>query len=175
MYIIKFSSLKIENKRNKSWKGSYTVEAAFLFPAILGILVLVLYLAFYLSDLAVLDNLAWQLALEGSLAGTQCRDIQEIEQELYEKAEGRLNGRTLCVQFMNMDLDVTKKKTTVSFSGKIVIPGLPFVTEIIGGRDGIVSVERTAQVRDPAGWIRNIRKLEGMAHETNGSNGTDTR
>lgn len=172
MILIKNSSQKIINKLNKSWKGSYTVEAAFLFPAIMGILVLLLYLAFYLSDLAVLDNLAWKLALEGSLAGTQYSDTQEIEQELYEKAKEQLNGRILCVQFMKMELHVTKKKATVAFYGKLVIPGLPFVSEIIGGKDGIVSVERMAEVRNPAEWIRNIRKLEGMVHETNG---TDTR
>ena len=48
---MKISGRNIKYKLNKSWKGSYTVEAAVLFPIILGILVLVLYLAFYLSDL----------------------------------------------------------------------------------------------------------------------------
>ena len=72
---------------------------------------------------------------------------------------------------MDMDLQVTEKEAKVTFCGKFVIPGLPFVSGIIGGKDGIVYVERTAQVRKPAGWIRNIRKLEGMVHETNG---TDT-
>ncbi|WP_238724634.1 TadE family protein [Diplocloster agilis] len=171
MNFMKISGRNIKYKLNKSWKGSYTVEAAVLFPIILGILVLVLYLAFYLSDLAVLDNLAWKLALEGSLA-VSYNDAQEIERELYEKANAQLDGRTLCVRLVDMDLQVTEKEAKVTFYGKFVIPGLPFVSGIIGGKDGIVSVERTAQVRKPAGWIRNIRKLEGMVHETNG---TDTR
>ena len=144
MILIKNSSQKIINKLNKSWKGSYTVEAAFLFPAIMGILVLLLYLAFYLSDLAVLDNLAWKLALEGSLAGTQYSDTQEIEQELYEDVYKRQALKPLPKEYhdifnyfipvrgMRQQLETVlenerncKKRNGTSITGNILITGEP--------------------------------------------------
>ena len=45
-------------KKRAFWKGSYTVEAALVFPIILFVLAALLILAFYVHDRGILQGLA---------------------------------------------------------------------------------------------------------------------
>ena len=53
-------------KKQAFWKGSYTVEAALVFPIILFVLAALLILAFYVHDRGILQGLACETAVAGS-------------------------------------------------------------------------------------------------------------
>ena len=53
-------------KKRAFWKGSYTVEAALVFPIILFVLAALLILAFYVHDCGILQGLACETAVAGS-------------------------------------------------------------------------------------------------------------
>ena len=52
-------------KKRAFWKGSYTVEAALVFPIILFVLAALLILAFYVHDRGILQGLACETAVAG--------------------------------------------------------------------------------------------------------------
>ena len=51
----------------KHLKASCTIEAALIFPFIMGIIVFIIYISFFLHDRAVMKSCAYQAALKGSL------------------------------------------------------------------------------------------------------------
>ena len=53
-------------KKRAFWKGSYTVEAALVFPIILFVLAALLILAFYVHDCGILQGFACETAVAGS-------------------------------------------------------------------------------------------------------------
>ena len=60
----------------KELKGSYTIEAALVFPFILGVMVFIIYMSFFLHDKAVMKCCAYQAALKGSMIRTSSDDMK---------------------------------------------------------------------------------------------------
>ena len=57
---------KIEKKRKRGrfFSASYTIEASFVFPIIIAVMIAVLFLGFYLHDYAVINITAYGMALD---------------------------------------------------------------------------------------------------------------
>lgn len=62
-------------KNRKNLKGSFTIEAAMIFPVILTCLLVCVYGCLYLHDSVVLESAAALAAQRGRLAVSECQDL----------------------------------------------------------------------------------------------------
>ena len=140
----------------KSLKGSYTIEAALIFPFIMGVIVFIIYISFFLHDRAVMKSCAYQAALKASLIRTGASDM---EREALKAAEYNISGLLLATEGLDTRVSVSGKEVIVSYSGTLRIPqGALFMR--ISGTDGIVvSGEGRASQKDAIEFIRKCRVL----------------
>ena len=73
----------------KNLSASYTIEAALVFPLIMGVIVFLIYISFFLHDRAVMKSCAYQAALKASLIRTSSSDM---EQEARKAANYNIDG-----------------------------------------------------------------------------------
>lgn len=77
-------------KRNLVLGGSYTIEAAFIMPLIIGILFAWLFQLFYLHDLAVLDGMLKEAVIQ-EVEEKEKQTNQKNKESQYAREEKKLN------------------------------------------------------------------------------------
>ena len=140
----------------KRLKGSYTIEAALIFPFIMGVIVFIIYISFFLHDRAVMKSCAYQAALKGSLIRTNGSDM---EAEARKAAEYNIEGLLLATTGLTTDVSVSGKKVTVSYSGSLRIPQGPLYMKIVGTDSIAVEGSGEAAQKDAIEFIRNTRAI----------------
>ena len=138
----------------KALRGSYTIEAALVFPLIMGVIVFLIYMSFFLHDMAVMKSCAYQAALKGSLIRTSTFDM---ETEAQKAAEYNIRGLLLATEEVKTDVSVSGKKVTVSYSGRLKIPQGILFMRIAGTESIIVEGTGTAYQKDAIEFIRQCR------------------
>ena len=140
-------------------KGSYTIEAALIFPFIMGVLVFIIYISFFLHDMAVMKSCAYQAALKGSLIRTS---ISDMETEARKAAEYNIQGLLLMTEGLKTEVSTSGREVTVSYSGTLRIPqGILFMK--IAGTDSIaVKGEGCAAQKDAIEFIRKTRAAKNI-------------
>lgn len=135
-------------------KGSYTVEASLIFPFIMGVVVFIIYISFFLHDRAVMKSCAYQAALKGSLIRTSTSDMA---QEARKAAEYNIDGLLLVTEGLKTDVSVSGKEITVSYSGTLRIPQGILFMKIAGTENIAVEGEGRASQKDAIEFIRQCR------------------
>ena len=140
----------------KHLKASCTIEAALIFPFIMGIIVFIIYISFFLHDRAVMKSCAYQAALKGSLIRSS---TSGMENEARRAAEYNIDGLLLATADLNTEVSVSGKEITVSYRGNLRIPqGILFMK--ITGTDSIeVTGEARAYQKDAIEFIRKSRTV----------------
>ena len=143
---------------NRRYKGSYTVEAAFLFPLIMSVIVLIIYLSFFIHDRAVMDAASYQAALRGSLVTADKSDFMAKA----EKAGDELLKDTLLVtRVSEKNIEMKNNTLTVTYSGVMSIPGgVNFIPGIPSELK--MKVKSSATRLDPTGFVRSCRIIENL-------------
>ncbi len=73
-----------------AWEGSYTLEAAFIIPLILGIIFAWMFELFYFHDRVMLDGMMQQQLIK-SVAVTQVSDTEEVKiKELQKEIQKKM-------------------------------------------------------------------------------------
>lgn len=143
----------------KKFKASYTIEAALLFPFILGITVLLIYESFFIHDRAVLNAASIEGALRGSrIMDPEC-DIRTVVQKTLER---ETEGRLLSTKNLKTGIEVSAGEVKVTYIGEFTVPGgvMIFPGAELGVRE--IRVSAKSSRTDPAGFIRNIRFAKGL-------------
>ena len=101
-------------KKKYHLSGSYTIEASFIFPMIMVVIVSIIYLLFFVHDRCVINAAADTAALRGS----QCRSFEgnlyeEVEKDLQELLQDRL----LATRGVDKEIEITSKEIRVSYKG----------------------------------------------------------
>ena len=111
-------------------RGSFTIEATLLMPFIIGVLVFIIYMAFYTHDRAVLTKCAYVAALRGSQILTGDADTRfEAEEQAVSLLSGRLLGRWE----IKPEIHVSLQKVEVAYVGYMQIPAAFFMfSEAVG-------------------------------------------
>lgn len=179
------------SKRGRMMEGSYTVEAAFLMPMITIIVFLLIMVAVYLRDVAIVRSIAYDVILEGRqlaqydvIPGTDDimyeRELQKgifsrILEDTDKEDAGitksyfgkQLVGRLWMSEFRNADVEITESGIRVTVS---VVAAGPFIelSEWIPGdffRDEIVIEEAcedvTAKTRIYTAVVRTGLRIKG--------------
>ena len=146
----------------KRLKASYTVEAALIFPLIMGVIVFIIYMSFFLHDRAVMKSCAYQAALKGSLIRTSESDMRS---EALKAAEYNIDGLILATENIKTSVNVSGSEVPVAYSGNLSIPqGILFMK--IAGTDSIlVEGTATAYQKDAIEFIRKCRMAENLINK----------
>ncbi len=144
----------------KRVQGSYTVEAALIFPMIMGIIVFIIYMSFYLHDMSVMKSCAYQAALKASLIRSSEADMQT---EAQKAAEYNISGLLLATQDLKTETRISGREVSVTYSGTLRIPqGLLFM-HIIGTDNIQITQTGKAFQKDAIEFIRTCRAAEHLA------------
>ncbi|MBQ9359559.1 MAG: pilus assembly protein [Lachnospiraceae bacterium] len=135
-------------------KASYTIEASLIFPFIMGVIVFIIYISFFLHDRAVMKSCAYQAALKGSLVRTS---ISDMAAEARKAAEYNIEGLLLMTEGLQTDVSVSGKEVTVSYSGTLRIPQGILFMNIAGTEYIAVKGEGRASQKDAIEFIRRCR------------------
>lgn len=141
--------------------GSYTIEASFLIPLIVFMIVLIVYLNFFLYDKVLFFNSAYISALRAS----SC-DIKE-NQKAYHKAKEStlilLKDKIIAIDSFGDKVSVSNKETVILLEGNILLP-VPMIAVLFPQQKKLIVSEMVSAKRvDSVSFIRNIRKIKAVA------------
>lgn len=127
-------------------KGSLTIETALLMPAILLVIMTVLYLFFYVHNRAWLTAAAYEAALSGSMeAAVPDGDCQEAALK-----KGKELGDTGFFGSENLKLQVEAgKKVQVTYDLDTF--------SVYGGFRSHLKIQESVKVIKPVSWIRKVK------------------
>lgn len=136
-------------KEGERWKGSYTIEAALVFPTLFSILVFLLFITFYAHDVAVQKAICYETALEAVHGGViedtgRTRCIRPSKEELFLYAQGRVLAGII---------DGKKRRISIN----------------LGEKEKLVCIEEreyskaSCEETDTADFIRKVRRMRVVA------------
>ena len=153
----------------KACKGSYTVEASFIFPLVMSVIVLIIYLSFFIHDRAVMDAASYQAAMRGSFVTSDKTDFMKKA----EKAGDELLREALLVTHVReKNIELKNNTLTVTYSGVMDIPGgINFIPGIPSELK--MNVKSSATRIDPTGFVRTCRIVENLQDQIGASDMED--
>lgn len=134
-------------------KGYMTLEASFLVPAAVFLTALLMLLSFYLYTVSFLNQAAYiaalraSLILEGDRKNVAGRELERLLQEA-----------VIPVRELETEISVTPLAVTVELEAQLSLPSLHLLP--LKERAWQIEAKGKAQIRDAAGFIRGMRKLE---------------
>lgn len=134
-------------------KGSYTVEAALVFPIIMYAILFIFYSAFYINNEVVLREAAYETAIYGTtLDRTQTESMKTMMQKKYVSA---VKGKLFAMEMPNCSISVDKKYITVTVSGVMKNVSLAFLP---GYNDIQIFAEKRVKLWNPIDelWINKL-------------------
>ena len=142
----------------KKGKAAYmTVEAFLVMPIILGGIVFVMYVGFYLYNAATIKQTAYIAALRGN----QMKNVSsyEIENYVEKQVDEILSQQILSGKIMKKEVKVSKGSINVKIYTELKMPftGSADVEDILREIIREVKVKRT----NPMEVIRGVRKVNG--------------
>ena len=142
----------------KKYKGSYTVEAAFIFPLVMSVIVLIIYLSFFIHDRAVMDAASYQAAMRGSLV--TC-DRSDFLKKAEKAGDDLLKEALLVTRISEKNIEMKNNTLTVTYSGIMNIPGgVSFIPGIPA--ELRLNAKSSATRLDPTGFVRSCRVIENL-------------
>lgn len=141
-------------------KGSYTIEASLLMPLIIGTIVILLFISFYLHDNAVIKE--GTIILANKYTNERNLTEEEIKQRLQEDCQRVIFNKVLVTKNITTQIQVEKKKITVSCSGVFQFPSI-FITQNMFNHDSLnISTTKSMKRANPVTFIRYCKIVEGF-------------
>lgn len=141
-------------------KGSYTIEAALLMPLILGTIVILIYMSFFLHDRAVLREGAIILANRYSNEQHLSNDV--IKQRLMEVSDEVINQKVIITKNIYTQITVKDKEIIVASSGEFQFPNMYIVGSIVNRHNFTISTNKVMKRLKPVDFIRACRIAQGL-------------
>lgn len=98
-------------------KGSFTVEAALVFPIVLAVVLFLIYSAFYIHNREVLTEAAYETAVYGSVIDRT--DSDSMKRKMLAKCSRAVRERLISAKTPTYYIEVDKNQVTVSVSSKM--------------------------------------------------------
>ena len=151
--------MKHQKQNNSFWKkGSSTIEAAYLIPFLVTVIMLFIYLAFFLYNRLVLTETAYIAAFRGSQA-TEYAKAGEVSKIATNCCENLLSGKLIAVDTCENGVEVKGKTVSVTL---IFTERIPFerLTKPLTGRESFdYTVTKKAVGQNPYQFIRECRRF----------------
>ncbi|MCD7819837.1 MAG: hypothetical protein LUH07_12440 [Lachnospiraceae bacterium] len=137
--------------RKKSWKGSYTVEAAAVVSITFLVLASLVIGAFYVHDRAVLQSLVCEIAAAGS-----CFSEEDDRSDAVAAVKEQITAsRFLGSRELSGNVSSGAAEVSVEWSASYPVPG--FAMNYLAEGELAVTASWSSQIVDPAGFVRLIR------------------
>lgn len=143
----------------KSEQNAYlTLEAALVLPIVTGVILLLLYLAFFQYDRCLLEQDVGSLALKG---GTSVqKDKKALREELEQAAAGLYREKYVAWEMTELSVELSGNRVSVQGGGSIAFPFTYLLAERVDASwDAEVQYENVRT--DPADFIRLYHKITG--------------
>lgn len=145
----------MKEKKCCELKAVYTVEAAFLLPMILTIIFMVIYIAYYYHDKALLQAAAYQAALRGSQLYGESNAAMELEAGM--AARELIRGRLLIADNISIQASANMTEVTVSYKGSFQIPKAVMPYKLLRNAGSEISISESVKCMDAVSFIRKFR------------------
>ena len=146
-------------KKRAFWKGSYTVEAALVFPIILFVLAALLILAFYVHDRGILQGIACETAVAGSNYITENERKAAANQVRNQAGPERLMGSRSSQGYVAFG----SSEVYARYTAVCPVPGM--VMRYLSGNQLKIAKSWQVHTLNPSDWIR---KKRGIIHSRDG-------
>ena len=110
--------------------GYFTVEAAFILPFVMMIILFMTFLSFYCYDRCVLEQCAYAAALRGS--SNRFADAHEAYEEAFEAAESLVSEKLFAVKEIKTTVKVSGVSVTVTYECEVNMPIGNLLESIMG-------------------------------------------
>ncbi|MDE7271307.1 MAG: pilus assembly protein [Acetatifactor sp.] len=141
----------------KRTNAYFTVEAALVFPIVLGVVLFTIYLLFFQYDRCLLEQSAGVLAMRGCTL--QITDGEELVRELQSQSREEDRG-WLAWSMEDAVISLKRNCVTVQRSGELKFPFRGFLSGW-GNCVWKCSAARESHRIKPVNFIRNCRKIMG--------------
>lgn len=142
----------------KKEKSAYlTIEASLVIPAVIGGIVFVLYIGFYLYNLATIQQTAYIAALRGS----QIKRVSSIQIQNYveEQVDELLSGKILAKENIRTEVKVSVSSIKVKIYTNVKIIFLSLLP--LEEKDWEIKGEAQVNRVNPIKIIRGVRRIDG--------------
>lgn len=145
-------------ERLRAREGSFTIELALLMPFVLGVILFIFFMAYYLHDCCIIEK----ACLSAALRGSQEFETGQIETAAYEALEEVLPRRLLGKFNLTEQIVISEKQVTVSEEGAMEMrEGL--LIALIGERPFLFSTACSAKRIEEPSFIRK-QKRQGRGY-----------
>lgn len=135
-------------KKKIKWnlRGSFTVEASFIVPMVLLLIMVCIFAVFYYHDKNVLLGAAYEASVVGSSKSREVNgvDSDEIQSLAYE----RIRGKCIFLNHSQVEVGLSEEEIQVDISASARR------MEMSGGEK--------ASITDPEKYIRDLRKMQNV-------------
>lgn len=147
--------------QGENYKAYFTVEAAVLYPIVLGVIVLMTYLLFFQYDRCLLEQDMGRAAVRSGSRWMQKKE--ELNRQLQEKDMFFDREKYIAWESELPVWKLEKNQVTVEQTGRI-----PYPFSTIAGVPGYWSAKATFQVKrnNPVEILRNSQRYWRKAEET---------
>lgn len=168
-------------------KGSYTVEAAFIFPIILFIILMLLYFSFYLHDISKIKGVVDQGTIKGILlikdeVGIQngridynkklnyggwssLEDLRVKQNKIKEYVRKQLNTGLIISDISKLDINMNSSTIEIKVRAKMNISLKP-VQQIFLKNKVRIEIKMKVPVHNPADFIRKYNTIKEKINDT---------
>lgn len=148
----------------KKLKTSFTIEASLVMPIVIGSLIFILIMCFYLHDKIVIKGISFETANKYAILylnneDTSKKNIKKIFNKL-------IKNRLLIIKKTNFKLLKSKDKITVKVCSKTNIPILPTLYQLIHNKEIEIKEESSAYIESDE-YYKLKRKLKRSNNENN--------
>lgn len=138
-------------------KGSYTVEAAVVFPIVLYVIVFILYSAFYINNVVVINEAAYETAIYGTTLNRS--RTEDMKTKMQSKYTSSIQGRLIAMAKPECSIEVSGNYVTVSIRSVMYHAGIGIFPGYSGSE---ISVQKKAKLWSPIDKMRINKAFEKL-------------
>lgn len=138
-------------------KGSFTIEATFIFPLVVSVVLFIIYSAFYLHNEAVIQGVAYEIAIYGTMLDKSDKSV--MQEKMEKKYKDAIDGRLISMDEPKLNIECEGKTIKVNICGRMdtVIFGISD-----NYNDRLISAERIVKYSNPIDKIWVLKLIENL-------------
>ncbi len=150
--------------KKKIWnnKGMITVEAAFLIPFSIMIIMVLVWMGFLQYNRNVMTQAASMAVMEASYFADL--DNDELLEKMIKRFEELVRDNLVCVEDLQVEGEVKYSEITLTVTGEMEVPGIVFLTDGYTTGPWDLSVEKSASRVRKSMVVRTIKIASDYLH-----------
>ena len=136
-------------------KGSFTIEAALIFPMVVFVVIFIVYSAFYMHNEAVICGAVYETAIYGSTLDKT--DVNVMQKKMLEKYNQSIGHRLISMDNPQVKIEVNGKDVKVKIRGVMKTASIGFIPDYNGFA---ITAEKIVSYSNPIDKIRVLKTMK---------------